>query len=78
MTDIYKKLYGYDDNIQLKDDDIKKLEAGMNLLKMRPNKTEFDPRNYRLDMVNNQILASTKELNKTQKICKFVKSFSYV
>jgi len=72
MSDIYKKLYGYDDNIQLKDDDIKTLEAGMTLLKMRPKKDEFDYRTYRLDMINNQIVASTKEFNKKQKICKFL------
>ena len=71
MSDIYKKLYGYDDNIQLKDDDIKTLEGGMTLLKLRPNKEEFDPRTYRLDMINNQIVASTKEFNKKQKICKY-------
>ena len=59
MSDIYKKLYGYDDNIQLKDDDIKTLEAGVKLLKMRPKKYEFDFRTYRLDMINNQIVANT-------------------
>ena len=70
MSDIYKKLYGYDDNIQLKDDDIKTLEAGMTILKMRPSKIDFDYRTYRLDMTNNQIVASTKEINKKEKSCK--------
>jgi hypothetical protein len=72
MTDIYKKLYGYDDNIQLKDDDIKTLEAGVNLRKMRPNKDEFDFRTYRLDLSNNQLIASSKEFNKKEKLCKFL------
>ena len=69
MTDIYKKLYGYDDNIQLQDDDIKTLETGGTLRKMRPNKDEFDYRTYRLDLSNNQLIASSKEFNKKEKLC---------
>ena len=53
MTDFYKKLYGYEDDIQLKDDDIKLLETGMMLLKMKANKEQFNQRFYRLDLNNN-------------------------
>ena len=68
MTDIYKKLYGYEDDIQLKDDDIKLLETGTILRKMK--KEEFNDRFYRLDLTNNQLIASTKEFRKKEKICK--------
>ena len=71
MTDIYKKLYGYEDDIQLRDDDIKTLETGMNLRKMRPNKQEFDDRYYKLDLNNNQLVASTKEFRMKEKLCNF-------
>ena len=69
MTDIYKKLYGYENDIQLKDDDIKKLEGGMELRKMNQKKTEFNDRFYRLDLNNNQLVASTKEFRKKEKLC---------
>ena len=72
MTDIYKKLYGYVDDIQLKDDDIKLLETGTILRKMK--KEEFNDRFYRLDLTNNQLIASTKEFRKKEKICKSAKS----
>jgi hypothetical protein len=71
MTDIYKKLYGYEDEIQLKDDDIKILEKGMDLRKMNPKKDEFNDRYYKLDLNNNQLVASTKEFRKKEKLCKF-------
>ena len=70
MTDFYKKLYGYEDDIQLKDDDIKLLEAGTVLRKMKLNKEEFNDRFYRLDLNNYQLIASTKEFRKKEKICK--------
>ena len=70
MTDFYKKLYGYDDDIQLKDDDIKLLETGMPLLKMKANKEHFNQRFYRLDLNNYQLIASTREFRKKEKICK--------
>ena len=75
MTDIYKKLYGYEDDIQLKDDDIKLLETGTILRKMK--KEEFNDRFYRLDLTNNQLIASTKEFRKKEKICEsiYVKPF---
>ncbi len=47
----YKKHYGYEDDIQLHDDDIKKLEIGMNLRKMN-EKGDINDRFYRLDLVN--------------------------
>lgn len=72
MTDIYKKLYGYEDEIQLKDDDIRVLEKGMNLRKMNPSKEEFNVRFYRLDLNNNQLVASTKEFRKKEKLCNFI------
>lgn len=75
MTDFYKKLYGYEDDIQLKDDDIKLLETGMMLLKMKANKEQFNQRFYRLDLNNNQLIASTKEFGKKEKICKIQFSF---
>ena len=64
MTDFYKKLYGYEDDIQLKDDDIRLLEAGMTLRKMKTLKEEFNDRFYRLDLNSNCIVASTKEFRK--------------
>lgn len=67
MTDIYKKLYGYEDDIHLKDDDIKLLETGTTLRKMK--KDEFNDRFYKLDLTNNQLVASTKEFRKKEKIC---------
>jgi hypothetical protein len=70
MTDIYKKLYGYEDEIQLKDDDIKMLEKGMDLRKMNAKKDEFNVRHYKLDLNNNQLVASTKEFRKKEKLCK--------
>lgn len=69
MTDFYKKLYGYEDDIQLKDDDIKLLESGMALSKMKANKEQFNQRFYRLDLNNYQLIASTRELRKKEKIC---------
>jgi hypothetical protein len=69
MTDIYKKLYGYEDDIQLKDDDIKLLEAGMTLKKMNRSKEDFNDRFYRLDLNNNQLVANTKEFRKKEKLC---------
>lgn len=67
MTDFYKKLYGYEDDIQLKDDDIKVLEVGMTLRKMNSSKNSFNDRFYRLDLNNNQLVANTKEFRKTEK-----------
>ena len=67
MTDFYKKLYGYEDDIQLKDDDIRLLEAGMTLRKMKTLKEEFNDRFYRLDLNSNCIVASTKEFRKKEK-----------
>ena len=71
MTDFYKKLYGYEDEIQLKDDDIKLLETGMFLLKMKANKEQFNHRFYRIDLNNYQLIASTREFRKKEKICKY-------
>ena len=70
MAEFYRKLYGYEDDIQLKDDDIKTLESGMNLLKMDTAKEEFNTRFYRLDLSNNHLIARTKEFRKKEKICK--------
>jgi len=72
MTDFFKNLYGYDDDIQLKDNDIATLETGMNLKKLNQAKEEFNQRFYRLDLKNNQLLASTKEFRKKEKLCKFI------
>jgi hypothetical protein len=69
-SNFYKKHYGYEDGIQLKDDDIKVLEGGMTLRKMNPLKEEFNDRFYQLDLVNNQLVASTKEFRKKEKYCK--------
>ncbi len=69
MTDFYKKLYGYEDDIQLKDDDITALETGTFLKKM-DSKGNFNRRFYRLDLKNNQLVASTKEFRKKEKLCK--------
>lgn len=69
MSEFYKKFYGYEDEIQLKDDDIKLLENGMPLLKMKANKEQFNNRYYRLDLNNYQLIASTKEFGKKEKIC---------
>lgn len=71
MTDFYKKLYGYEDDIQLKDDDVTTLETGMTLRKMNQSKEEFNQRFYRLDLKNNQLVASTKEFRKKEKLCNF-------
>ncbi|CAF0759543.1 unnamed protein product [Brachionus calyciflorus] len=68
MTDFYKKYYGYEDNIKLKDDDIRKLEEGMNLKKLNGNKEEFNERFYRLDTNLNVLVATTKEFLKKEKI----------
>lgn len=77
MTDFYKKLYGYEDDIQLKDDDIKLLETGTVLRKMKANKEEFNDRFYRLDLNNYQLIASTREFRKKEKICKGCKFIFY-
>lgn len=74
MTDFYKKLYGYEDDIQLKDDDITTLETGMSLRKMNQSKEEFNTRFYRLDLKNNQLVASTKEFRKKEKLCNLFKN----
>jgi hypothetical protein len=73
MTDFYKKIYGYEDAIQLQDDDIRILEKGMWLQKMN-SKEELNSRFYRLDFNNSQLVASTKELRKKEKLCKFISS----
>ena len=78
MADFYRKLYGYEDDIQLKDDDIKTLESGMNLLKMDTSKEEFNTRFYRLDLSNNQLIASTKEFRKKEKICNKISYLKYI
>jgi hypothetical protein len=75
MADFYRKLYGYEDNIQLQDDDIKTLETGMQLRKMNPNKDEFNDRFYRLDLNNYQLVANTKEFRKKEKICNYALVF---
>lgn len=67
MTDFYKKIYGYEDDIQLKDDDVKILENGMYLQKMNQSKEDFNKRLYRLDLINNQLVATTKEFRKKEK-----------
>ncbi len=69
MTEFYKKIYGYEDDIQLYDNDIKILEKGMNLHKMNQSKEDFNKRFYRLDLINNQLVASTKEFRKKEKSC---------
>ena len=69
MTDFYKKLYGYEDDIQLRDDDITTLETGTYLKKMN-SKGDFNQRYYRLDLKNNQLVANTKEFRKKEKQCK--------
>ena len=66
MASFYKKHYGYEDDIQLKDDDIKTLETGMILRKMN-EKGDINDRFYRLDLVNNQLIANTKEFRKREK-----------
>ena len=70
-TDFFKKYYGYEDDIQLKDDDIRELEKGMKLDKFNPSNQKFNKRTYRLDLVNNQLIASTKEFRKKEKCCKY-------
>ena len=72
MTDFYKKIYGYEDDIQLKDDDVKILENGMYLQKMNQSKEDFNKRLYRLDLINNQLVATTKEFRKKEKACKLL------
>lgn len=67
MTDFYKKYYGYEDDIKLKDDDLKILEEGMLLKKLNASKEEFNDRFYRLDSNSNQLVASTKEFRKKEK-----------
>lgn len=69
MTDFYKKIYGYDDDIHLQDDDIITLENGMFLQKMN-SKEDLNSRFYRLDLNNNRLVASTKEFRKKEKLCK--------
>ena len=71
MTDFYKKIYGYEDDIQLEDNDIKILQEGMFMLKMNQSKEGFNKRYYKLDLDNNQLVASTKEFRKKEKLCKF-------
>jgi hypothetical protein len=68
MTDFYKKHYGYEDKVQLKDDDVKILENGMIIEKL--NGSEFSERRFKLDLINNQLVASTRELRKKEKYCK--------
>ncbi len=69
MADFYKRHYGYEDKIQLKDDDIKTLENGAVLEKL--NGGEFHERCFKLDLINNNLVASTKEFRKKEKYCKF-------
>ncbi len=69
MTDFYKKIYGYEDDIQLEDNDIKILQEGMFMLKMNQSKEGFNKRYYKLDLDNNQLVASTKEFRKKEKLC---------
>ena len=75
MSDFYKKFYGYENDIHLKDDDISVLETGMFLKKMNRWKESFNQRFYRLDLKNNQLVASTKEFRKKEKICKLFKIY---
>ncbi len=77
MTDFYKKIYGYDDDIQLNDNDILILEKGMNLHKMNQSKEDFNKRFYRLDLKNNQLVASTKEFRKKEKSCNMEWNFFF-
>lgn len=67
MMDFYEKIYGYEDNIRIQDDDMSILESGMYLQKMTP-KENFNKRFYRLDLNNNQLVASTKEFRKKEKL----------
>lgn len=77
MTDFYKKIYGYEDDIQLKDNDIQILETGMHLLKMNQSKEDFNKRFYRLDLNNNRIVANTKEFRKKEKNCMYLTALVY-
>ena len=70
MSDFYKKIYGYENKIQLEDDDIATLQNGMILQKLN-TKEELNSRFYRLDLNNNQLVANTKEFRKKEKACKF-------
>ena len=72
MTDFYKKHYGYEDDIKLKDHDISNLEKGMVLKKLNPSREEFNERFYRLDSNANTLVASTKEFRKKEKVCKYI------
>lgn len=69
MTDFYKKHYGYEDNIKLKDDDMRILQDGMFLRKLNANKEEFNERFYKLDFNTNELVATTKEFRKKEKKC---------
>ncbi|RNA22069.1 1-phosphatidylinositol 4-5-bisphosphate phosphodiesterase delta-1 [Brachionus plicatilis] len=67
MTDFYKKYYGYEDNIKLKDDDMRILQEGMTLKKLNASKEEFNERFYKLDFNTNELVATTKEFRKKEK-----------
>lgn len=71
MTDFYKKYYGYEDNIKLKDDDIRILQEGMTLKKLNASKEEFNERFYKLDFNTNELVATTKEFRKKEKKCRY-------
>jgi hypothetical protein len=55
-----------------REQDVKELEEGMNLIKINTNFSQSDDnhRFFRLDLANHRLVASTKEFLKKEKICK--------
>jgi hypothetical protein len=61
------------DLFRLNESDLSVLESGMNLIKLNPTSKELDsPENnrfFKIDLDKNELVASTKEFLKKEKIC---------
>ena len=51
------------------ENDLKALETGAHLEKMHVERKKFQKRFYKLDLKNNRLIASTRQLGKKEKIC---------
>ena len=67
------------DLFKLNESDLSVLESGMNLIKLNATSKELDSsennRFFKIDLDKNELVASTKEFLKREKICKFVHDF---
>ena len=64
--------------IHMMENDIKSLENDAHFKKMHPKKLKFHKRRYKLDVKNDQLVASTRKCFKRERTCKYFINFSFL